>query len=170
MSVVRVTVPVVTPPPAATIPTTRFGVLTVPPEEIYAMPEGMHGFPDLARFVLIAPEPGSLFYWWQSAEAPELAFPLLQPATIFPDFGIEVDESDVLRLQLGGRTELHALCVVTVPPQQPEHITVNLLAPLVLDPVAREAWQLICERSDHRIAVPLLPALEAWRAAAASDL
>lgn len=164
MSVVRVTVPpVASPPPSTLVPTTRFGILSVPLEEIYNMPEGMAGFPDLRHFVLIAPEPGSLFYWWQSVEDPTIAFPLLQPDTIFEGFGIEVGESDVLRLGLAARTDLHALCVVTVPPHQPEHITVNLLAPLVLDADRREAWQLICDRSDHRVAVPLMPALEARR-------
>lgn len=164
MSVVRVSIePVAPPPPVRLVATSRFGVLSVPPEEIYTMPEGMTGFGDLRHYVLIAPEPGSLFYWWQSAEDPTIAFPLLQPDTIFDGFGIEVGESDVLRLGLQARTDLHALCVVTVPPHQPEHITVNLLAPLVLDANAREAWQLICERSDHRVAVPLMPALEARR-------
>jgi len=164
MAVVKIAIPEVLPPVEESIveiPTTRFGALTIPATEIYEMGEGMHGFPELRRFLLLAPDPpGGLFYWWQAVDEPAIAFPCCDPGKIFPDYRIHSDEADVLRLRLADRRSLQVLVVVTVPPHRPEEITANLLGPLVMDPEAHEAWQLICERSDHRVAAPLLPALQ----------
>lgn len=164
MSVVRVPVPVVAPgpaPDARPVITSRFGLLQIPEEELYRMPEGLPGFPDLAEWLLLAPEPGSLFYWWQSASDPGIALPLIDPRIMEGEaFRISMDEADVLRLKLAERGPVQALAVVTVPPHRPEALTVNLAAPLVMATEQRLAWQLILERSDHRIAVPLLPALQ----------
>ncbi|HYE79655.1 MAG TPA: flagellar assembly protein FliW [bacterium] len=138
--------------------TTRFGDLLVPVRELYTMPEGMHGFGGLSRFLLLAPPAeGGVFYWWQSAEDPAIAFPCCEPAKFFPDYRIQADEADVLRLKLAERRALQVLVVVTVPAATPAAITANLLGPLVMDTADRHAWQIICERSDPRASVPLLP-------------
>ena len=138
------------------IPTSRFGELRVPPAELFTMAEGMHGFPGLTQYLLLAPKDSEgLFYWWQAAGDPEVAFPCLDVLTRFPDYRILASEADVLRLGLQHRTSLQVLVVVTVPPHAPRDLTANLLGPLVLDGQTREAWQLICERSDHRVDTPL---------------
>ena len=161
MAVVKIAIPDIVPETMIEVPTVRFGTITVPRAEMYQMDEGMHGFPDLRRYLLLAPDrPGGLFYWWQAVDDPAIAFPCCDPAKIFPDYRIHSDEADVIRLGLAERTSLQVLVVVTVPPQHPEAITANLLGPILMDSTAREAWQLICERSDHRVAAPLLEALQ----------
>ncbi|MEO7993127.1 MAG: flagellar assembly protein FliW [bacterium] len=168
MSVVKVTVPRVDEPPLPEIQlvtpsmlevaTSRFGTLLIPAAEQYTMDGGMHGFPELREFVLLAPTtPGGHFYWWQSTEEPEIAFPCCDPAIFFPEYRIQSDEADVLRLKLADRPHLQVLVIVTAPRTPSAQITANLLGPLLMDPVARDAWQLICERSDLRVAAPLIP-------------
>lgn len=140
------------------LPTSRFGDLLVPIKELYVMPEGMHGFEHLSRFLLLAPNTANgVFYWWQSAEDPAIAFPCCIPGKFFPDYRIQTEEADVLRLKLSSREALQVLVVVSVPASQPDALTANLMGPLVMDTIDRQAWQIICERSDPRVNAPLLP-------------
>ncbi|MEZ5249547.1 MAG: flagellar assembly protein FliW [Ilumatobacteraceae bacterium] len=80
--------------------TRRFGSIVVDDDEVYAVPNGIPGFPELRRVVLLGagPAPGvnpgddSSLYWMQDLDDGDLAFMCLVPWEIFPDYEIDIDE------------------------------------------------------------------------------
>lgn len=135
----------------------RFGELTIPAEYIWNFPEGLAGLRDCHRFALINPNPGSetVFMWLHSVDRAELALPVMNPLTVFPDYVIRQDEPEIIRLGLDRAIQVQVLTIVRVPVNDPSGITANLAAPIILHPKAKLGWQVILERGYYRVAQPL---------------
>lgn len=122
---------------ALNVPTRLFGPLTIPIEVCYEFSLGLPGFPGLRTFALLAAAPSGL-HWLQSVEDPSLAFLLIDPARLVPEFD---------RAAVRARPEDLLLAIVTLPATDGTPATANLQAPLLLDPRERTARQCILERS-----------------------
>ena len=63
------------------VDTTRFGAIDIEESSVIEFPEGLLGFGDCKRYVLLDhPGGNGLFEWLQSVERPELAFCVIDPA------------------------------------------------------------------------------------------
>lgn len=129
------------------VSTTRFGDIELNEADVFHFPEGIIGFPDFNRFVVLEHNPGSPFRWIQSITEGEMAFVVIDPLLLDPDYPM-----DKLKESLAvGDTPLKdigAAAIAVVPPA-PHPITVNLLAPLVLDPNRRIGRQIILNGTDY---------------------
>ncbi|MCF8061393.1 MAG: flagellar assembly protein FliW [Deltaproteobacteria bacterium] len=125
------------------IKTTRFGEIELDEDRLLRFPEGMIGFPDMKNYVLLEHKPGSPFMWLQSTESPDLAFVLINPHLIQGDYLERIPSKE--RSQLAGENGRDPLlfAVVTIPPGEPQKMTVNLLGPVVIDVPARTGRQII---------------------------
>ena len=61
------------------VQTSRFGAVTLSSEDILEFPEGILGFANLKKFVLLDDPNDEIFAWLQSCEVPGIAFPILEP-------------------------------------------------------------------------------------------
>ncbi|MBU1023854.1 flagellar assembly protein FliW [bacterium] len=139
---------------------TRFGKLAIRPEFIWNFPEGLIGFRNCHRFALINAakddESESLFAWMQSIERENLAFPVMNPLAVFPDYVIRQDEPGIIMRGIDKSDgEYQLLVIVTVPERDPKGITANLAAPLILQPKNKTAWQVILEKGPYKVSQPL---------------
>ncbi len=123
-----------------TVETARFGSLAVGEDALVTFPDGLLGFADARRFVLVPHGPGTPFVWLQSAERPELAFLLLAPSVAIPGYAPA--------LPPGAGPDASLWVIVTLPAGRPEEMTANLLGPLVIDEASRQGRQLVL--SDDR--------------------
>ncbi len=74
------------------IQSTRFGEIECDEADLIAFPEGVLGFPEDSRYVLLDPDGGaSPFKWLQSATSPELAFVVIDAAFLKADYRISLD-------------------------------------------------------------------------------
>ncbi len=128
------------------VQSTRFGELPVEEGKMLEVLGGILGFSE-RRFVLLTPEKGP-FHWLQSAENPDLAFVLADPRDVVPDYQVKLNRDEHERLGLGESSEAVVLSVVTMH-ADPVDITINLLGPLVINPVNRKALQVVMEGSGH---------------------
>ena len=125
------------------ISTTRFGEIEIKDNSVLDLPGGILGFSDCRRVVILEHQPGSPFRWLQSVDIPELAFVVIDPLDLVPDYPLEklkdilVDERKMPRPK-----HVAAAAITTVPPA-PAPITVNLTAPLVFDSDTRKGAQVI---------------------------
>jgi flagellar assembly factor FliW len=119
------------------VQTRRFGPILVAPDAILTLPEGMPGFEELQRFVLL-PVRDDLA-WFQSMDLPALAFLL-----------VRVDRVDPAAAE--GRPD--AWAIVTLG-DAPGSATANLLAPLFLDRAAGTAVQRISATDRWHTAHPV---------------
>jgi flagellar assembly factor FliW len=74
-----------------TVPSRRFGVLELPADEVIEFPEGLVGLGG-SRFVVVRAREESPFSWLQSADDPDLALPVTDPWTFFPDYRLELSD------------------------------------------------------------------------------
>jgi flagellar assembly factor FliW len=73
--------------------TTRFGVLEVEEDIIIHMPEGIIGFERWNRYVVVRHDDNTSFRWLQAIDAPEVAFPILEPREFRPDYAPTISEA-----------------------------------------------------------------------------
>jgi flagellar assembly factor FliW len=138
------------------ITTTRFGRITVSPEELITMPQGLVGFPSLTRFAIIEPEEeGNVFRWWQSVDTPEAAFVVLNPAPLVADYAR--GDLGPEWAELGANTpDLRQLVVVvTAPGPGLDSVTLNLAAPILINIATRHGRQVVLGDDRYGVAVRL---------------
>ena len=128
--------------------TTRlFGEIDIEDSRILHMERGMIGFPELQNFSLLYDserEDAANISWLQSMDEPEIAFPVIDPLLICPDYDPTIQ--DELLESLGTLTEsnLYVLVTVTVP-KNLEEMAINLRAPIVINTDTMKGCQLIVE-------------------------
>ncbi len=135
----------------------RFGRLTVREDQIIVLTPGLLGFSRFQRFVLIEHKRESPFLWLQSVDNPDLAFVVIDPAHILPDYRLPL--AAVMK-ELGAETpdDIKILAILTIPPGAPQEMTANLMGPLVINLRNRKGKQLVIEdprySHKHRILPP----------------
>ncbi len=79
-------------PDTVTVPSRRFGDLVLSPEDLIDFPQGLVGLGG-SRYVVVRTDADSPFCWLQSAEDPDLALPITDPWTFFPDYALELSDA-----------------------------------------------------------------------------
>lgn len=123
--------------------TTRFGELDIDQCKIITFDEGIIGFPD-RRFILLTPAESAPFCWLQSLDNGAIAFVVVDPTEFFPDYSVRITLEEKEKLMLGDGGTLTMLVIVT-PAQDPLQITCNLQGPLVVNPEAMKAKQIVLD-------------------------
>ncbi|MBN2310196.1 MAG: flagellar assembly protein FliW [Candidatus Hydrogenedentes bacterium] len=131
------------------IETTRFGAIDYEPESVITFTQPILGFQEYRRFVVV-PGPSDSLTWLQSCDSAELAFLLMNPCSIMPDYRIEVGKHELVELAVASADELDVYTLVVVP-QDRSKVRTNLRAPILISPKHRLAKQVILERSDYPI-------------------
>jgi len=125
------------------------------------MPSGILGFPEDRRYVLFSHQEGSPFWWFQSLDHGSLAFVLIDPFLIEPDYELQMSPEDTAQLQIEkeeeGLSEIQSMAIVSISREEPRAITANLLGPVVINLKRRVAKQVVLDRQNysHRFPVPL---------------
>jgi len=132
-------------------------------EQIFSFDPGVGGFESLRRYALI-PEQDSPVEWLQSLEDPDVAFALLEPFAFMPGYAFELSDADAEALGMHEAQDALVRCVLTLH-EDPEKITANLLAPMILSRRSHMARQVILQHSDY----PMRFALFAQVAAAEAE-
>lgn len=130
-----------------------FGTLEVGEDQVYRFPEGLYGFEELRRFVLIEATPGAPWKWLQSLDEPRISFVILDPFVVCPDYqpGIPAAELAPLGLETANEAAVYVLATV---PADLARTTVNLRAPLVFNPKARLGRQIILPDDRYQVRHP----------------
>lgn len=124
------------------IQTTRFGEVEINDAAILTFPQGLYGFEQRHQFCLIDHRPDSPLKWLQSVEDPALAFVVMNPFEYFPDYEVLIPDDEAEELGLADPNQTIVLTIVAIP-SDPYQMTVNLLAPLVINGDTKIARQII---------------------------
>ena len=138
------------------VETSRFGTIDLLEDRVVTLPEGLIGFPDCKRYVLLEHKKGSPFLWLQSVEKGSLAFVLVDPSLFKPDYEIQIDAEDMRTLELKEAPDgIQTLVIVNITPGNPAEITANLLGPIVLNVKKKIAKQIILPEGQYSIRHPI---------------
>lgn len=129
--------------------TSRFGEIEINENDLIQMPEGLIGFPELVKFVLLDHDKDSPFKWLQSIDDPEMAFVVISPLTFRPDYMVEVTEDEVSALKLNNSDNAVISVIVTIP-MDPKKMSANLKAPLIFNLNNRLGKQIILKDSQYQ--------------------
>jgi flagellar assembly factor FliW len=97
------------------IQTTRFGAVQLQSEDIIDFPEGILGFNDLRKFVLLDDPNDEIFAWLQSCEVPQIAFPVLEPELFTSNYAVMLTKHDLESLGLQKQEKTRAFSIITIP-------------------------------------------------------
>lgn len=136
-----------------TIETERFGKVEADEGEIVAFP-GLPGFAAARRFVIRGHDRGDTFAWLLCADDPGLAFVIANPWHLAPGYEPELPERALRALGAASADELHLVAIASV---RADGTTLNLAAPLVINPRTRRGMQVILETGEWSARAPAAP-------------
>jgi flagellar assembly factor FliW len=113
------------------VETTKLEPLTVQNENIIFLPLGLLGFEHIKKFVLLSNPEEVPFRWLQVLDDPTLAFLVLSPFEIMPDYAPEIGDDDSNFLGLKKPEDALIYNIVTLRPNG--RATINLKGPIVLN-------------------------------------
>jgi len=135
--------------------TKYFGEIEYDPKDILTFPEGLFGFEEEHQFLLL-PFAGSeaTLLCLQSVNTPSLAFVVMNPFSLNPDYAPILQETELQALSVTQSEELcyYVLCVVRQPVSDS---TVNLKCPVVINDDTRTCMQVILDTTEYEMRHPL---------------
>ena len=134
------------------VTTTRFGELEVADSEIITFPRGILGFEAVKQYILL--DGSGPFGFLQAIEEPDLTFIVIDPRFIVQEYKVEVPKYEVQEIEIEEPSQAVALSIVTIP-ANPQEMTVNLQAPLLINPSNRRAKQVVLTDHDYNMRHPV---------------
>lgn len=106
-------------------------VLPVRMENIIHLPLGLLGFEEIKRYVLLVNPEEAPFRWLQVLDDPNMAFIVVSPFEILPDYGPDISSEDVEFIGLKTAEDALVLNIVTL--RAGGKATMNLKGPVVIN-------------------------------------
>ncbi|MFK8138310.1 MAG: flagellar assembly protein FliW [Bdellovibrionales bacterium] len=141
------------------INTTRFGEVSIEENDVISFPEGLLGFSELKKFVLLDDPDDDIFAWLQSCENASVAFPVLEPELFAGDYKVKLGKRDMSSLNINSMDRVRIYSIVTIP-EDPTQMTANLKAPIVINIPNRVASQCVLQDNDLPIRQPIFTKLQ----------
>ena len=137
------------------INTLRFGEIEIEQERIFEFTLPIIGFNELKKFVIVDLNKEGIFKWLQSTEDPALAFPIVSVFSLNIDYTIDLPDNVVENLNITDVNSLLVMNIASIPQDNPQGSTLNLLAPLIFNLDNHLAGQIILSGSGYDISFPL---------------
>jgi flagellar assembly factor FliW len=110
----------------------------------FFMPEGLIGLPDFNKFELIV-DPESLpFVVLHAIEGDEIQIPAVEPVGLVENYRLDIGDADAEMLGLvGADANPLILNVATIKSYEPQKVTLNLAAPILINRRTRVGKQVV---------------------------
>ena len=133
------------------INTRKFGEIEIDESKILTMTDGLPGFPDFTKFVLLEDPKTAPFCWFQSIETPDLALVVMNPDVFKSDYTLDLQpliesrgwkdiESDGL---------LKFVVINIIEDKNETTVTANLMGPLIINLKNNEVVQVAISDSEY---------------------
>jgi flagellar assembly factor FliW len=140
--------------------TKHFGLIEIDEKGIISFPEGIPGFEDVKKFVLLGnASQDNPFQWLQSVDKPDLAFIIIDPKVFRPDYIVDVDDNKVEILEINHIEKVLVYAIVVIP-EDVRKMTANLAAPVLINTMNNLGKQVTLEKGNYMIRHYILDELE----------
>jgi flagellar assembly factor FliW len=136
-----------------TLKSTRFGDVELPDEAVVEFPSGLIGLSG-HRYALLPHGPDGVFVWLHSMDDPDLALPVTRPWGFFPNYEVELSDSEAERIGVSDPAQADVYVTVRAA-EQAENFSANLRAPIIV--ADGRGFQVINEADDAPVRAPLFP-------------
>lgn len=130
-------------------------VLQVEDTDVISFPNGLVGFAQWRRFVLLEDPEELPVAVLQCIDDTDVSFLVTDPVCMFPDYRFDLSPEDRCELGLTLPGVERTLCTLAIK-ERPIMVTANLLAPIVINSETRMARQVILDGSGYTAQHPLL--------------
>ena len=137
------------------IHTVNFGDLVVPEDKIIMFKEGLPGFPQLRRFVVLELDEIKPFQYLQALDDPPITLFIINPFMVDATYEFKLSENDMADVNSTNSSKLAVYTVATIP-ENPNEATLNFMAPIVINELERCGKQVILHESKYPVKHPLL--------------
>ncbi|MCG7379570.1 flagellar assembly protein FliW [Paenibacillus sp. ACRSA] len=127
------------------IQTSMLGELQIEEQDVYHFSKGLPGFEEETSFALI-PWENTPFSYLQSTRDKDLSFMLVSPFTFVSDYSFELNEVDKEELEIKEQVSVYSMVTIH---SDTTKSTMNLLAPVVLNPEQRLGKQVVLHHTSY---------------------
>lgn len=124
------------------IKTKFFGDVEIEQKDIIVFEDGLPGFKELYKFVLLPIEGNTLLYYMQSVEQTGICFVVINPFTLVEDYQVDISEETVSKLKIEKEEDVSLYTILTIS-ENIKEITANLVAPIIINNTNNKAFQEI---------------------------
>ena len=132
---------------------TRFGAFDVEPRSVIHFGDGLPGFEQNRRFVLLSSPELAPLHVLHHLDGPAASFLAVDPRVVLPAYRTVLSAGDLLRLGADESAPLVWLALVTMDEDQGP--SVNLRAPIVVNPARMTGCQVMPHSSLYPLRHPL---------------
>jgi flagellar assembly factor FliW len=137
------------PGPSLAVDNTRIGPLEVAENQIITFGEGILGFGDFHRYVLLARPETAPLALLQCVDQPELAFLVTDPTSLVSRLNLGRLNSTLHELEANGPEDLQVLVTLTIPKGRPTDATANLVSPILINRRTQLGKQVVLENQNY---------------------
>lgn len=137
--------------------TRDFGEIEIEKSDIILFENGLPGFDNLEKFILLPLADDSPFIVMQSVEEADIAFVTVEPGNLIDDYEFEISDKIEKNLKIESIDNLLILNIITLKDQIKES-TANLSAPLVINLKEKLAKQVILDDQRYQLRYKLFAA------------
>jgi flagellar assembly factor FliW len=123
----------------------QFGEFEYSLEHVLVFPDGLIGFEEYQKYILINDEDTQPFVWLVSLEDESLSFPLIDPRTILSAYVVEPEQKDATILAVASLQK------------DVEESTVNLRSPIIIGNTSKKGKQIILDNGAYPFRQLLFP-------------
>lgn len=137
------------------ITTKYLGEVEVQQSEILTFEQGLPGFPDYKKFILLALDADVPLALLQSVEESEIGFVVAYPFAFKTDYSFDLSEEDKEQLKIEREEDVLVYTIITLK-ESFEESTLNLLAPIVINNRTKLAKQIVLQdNEEHPLRYPV---------------
>ncbi|WP_040333867.1 flagellar assembly protein FliW [Candidatus Magnetobacterium casense] len=122
--------------------TTRFGPLVIQTSKIIEFPEGLLGFAELKRYILVDHRDTPL-KWLQAIDDPDIAFIVTDPTIVSADFTLTIDTATKKYLEVDNDADMVVLVIIRV---DNGRVIANFRGPLVFNAAKMRGIQIVLDK------------------------
>jgi len=122
--------------------TSRFGDIEVSEGQVIRIEGGLFGFTNLSKYIIIHQRGQGSFVWLQSLERPELAFPLIDPHLVYPDYLLEISREEADEIGIEDEADVKIFVLVAMQAGN-KRLQLNMQGPLIINQKNSLAMQFV---------------------------
>lgn len=122
------------------------GRVEIDDKNIVYFEEGLLGFEDLKRYVILDMGENTIFKCLQPVDCRDVAFVIISPWDVIADYEIDVDDNYIYSI---GEKDPGSLAVYVILTIKPESITANLVGPVIINTKTMQGRQVVLENSRY---------------------
>jgi len=131
-----------------TIQSKPYGEIEISERQVIRFPIGIFGFEYLRDYALLdTGQPP--FYWLQSLDDTAIAFIIMNPYVLRPDYVLDIPDDDLEAIEYDSDEDVLVFAIVTIPEEQTQ-MSANLQGPIVINRVKQLGRQAISVNESWR--------------------